>query len=339
MPSDSSMDRKATGKVETNDESVGYNVRCSNSSSIGHRVLVLLASHNGSNWIAEQISSIVTQKCVQVSILVRDDCSTDDTLEIVRKIIAEDSRVSLVADNGCTGSAAQNFFSLIAEASADNFDYIAFADQDDIWFPDKLINGIEQLLATNGAGYSSATVAQWSNGRKRIIRLDKPQSKSDFLFEGAGQGCTFLLTHALYDRIRDFIKNNRPLLAQIHFHDWTMYALTRSWNARWVFDSLPSMIYRQHTSNDTGARSSATGIRTRLLKIRSGWYAEQLKLVSKICALAAPESALVSTWMNLLNAPKGIFRTFNLIRFCFTSGRRSAIDKMVLVFACICQWI
>ena len=72
------------------------------------RVLVLLAAHNGAQWIVHQIETILNQQRVDVRLVVSDDGSYDDTLAKVRQF-ATDPRVSIVAPPVPTGSAAQNF--------------------------------------------------------------------------------------------------------------------------------------------------------------------------------------------------------------------------------------
>ena len=57
---------------------------------------VLLAAYNGENWIEEQIVSILKQKNIDVHIYVSLDISDDTTIEIIKKIIDKDKRVTLL---------------------------------------------------------------------------------------------------------------------------------------------------------------------------------------------------------------------------------------------------
>ena len=50
------------------------------------RVCVILASYNGSNWIKDQIQSIINQKNVKIDLVIFDDNSSDDTLQIIKNI-------------------------------------------------------------------------------------------------------------------------------------------------------------------------------------------------------------------------------------------------------------
>ena len=49
------------------------------------KVLILMATYNGAKYLDEQIQSLIEQKNVQVDILVRDDGSTDNTIEVLNK--------------------------------------------------------------------------------------------------------------------------------------------------------------------------------------------------------------------------------------------------------------
>jgi rhamnosyltransferase len=302
-------------------------------------ILVLLAAHNGAEWICDQIQSILAQENVVTFIVINDDGSTDETRNVLQKAFAANPRVNLFPTSPAFGSAGQNFLFLIRSVSIARFDYVAFSDQDDIWFPNKLADAIALLRSNSAVATSSATLARWPNGVTKLIPLDRPATRADYLFEGAGQGCTFLLSRAFYAKIREFFSTNRELTEQIHFHDWTIYALARSWDLCWIFNPEPSMIYRQHASNDTGARRSSHGIRRRLSLVRDGWYAKQVSSIVSICYKAAPEKRLIEEFYKILNAPRSLHRNIRLFLFCLRGGRRRHTDNVVLLVACLVGWL
>lgn len=245
----------------------------------------------------------------------------------------------LTCSESPSGSAAQNFFALVRENPPDGFDFVALADQDDEWSPDKLARACESLRASAAAGYSSATLAIWPDGGSSVLKQSGRPTASDFLFGGAGQGCTFALTAELYRRAREFLNRNADLTRNIHYHDWALYALARAWGLPWVFDPLPSVRYRQHESNDTGAKSSLGGIRKRLLLIRSGWYAEQVGLISRLCASANPSSPVIAAWQAIVDAPRSWPRRIRIAKFCVRGGRRGAADNCIVVIAAVLGWL
>jgi rhamnosyltransferase len=302
------------------------------------KVLVLLAAYNGSRWIGEQISSILRQAHVDVDLLIRDDRSSDDTLVEIQKYAA-DPRVRVVSAPVASGSAAQNFLSLIRNTIADEYDFVALSDQDDIWNDQKLSRACSALTNADASGYSCAVTAFWDGGRKAIMRQVDATTESDFLFEGAGQGCTFVITSDLYRRLRSFVLQHPAETVSIHYHDWVLYALSRLWRVRWVFDRQPMMKYRQHGDNDTGARLSARGIRMRLGLIKSGWYTQQLSAVSRLCLAAAPSDPLIIEWNKLLSLPQGLVRRYHVLRCCMRGGRRRRSDNLMLLGAVIAGWV
>lgn len=302
------------------------------------RVLVLLATYNGSRWIREQMESILEQHGVDLGIAIRDDASTDSTRwELAR--FADDARVRMVAANIPSGSASRNFLTLIRESPASGFDFIAFADQDDLWNPDKLRTACQMLAASGAAGYSSATVATWENGKERLLKLSGAPTASDFLFEGAGQGCTFVLSADFYERVRRFLVNHGDLTRGVHYHDWLVYAIARSWGLRWCFDARTSMRYRQHARNDTGARGTFKGVARRLSRIRDGWYGAQLRAIADVCWAAAPANPVVLNWHVSLVQADSLRKRLAIAQFCLCGGRRRTRDNMMAVLAAFCGWI
>lgn len=302
------------------------------------KVLVLLAAHNGAPWIREQLESILAQREVEAFVAIRDDASTDETLEEIARCQAGE-RLALSPGRERTGSAAQNFLELVRQHSAAGFDFVALADQDDIWHPQKLQRGCSELTHSGGSGYSSATLATWADGRTVLLRQNGSPTRGDFLFEGAGQGCTFVLRVDFYARIRRFVIEHPELTARIHYHDWMIYALARSWGEAWRFDPWPSVSYRQHGGNDTGARGSWAAARKRLALMRSGWYREQLEAVAAVCEAAAPENRALAQWSALLRDRTASVRRLRIARFCLSFGRRKRRDNLALTLAALAGWI
>ena len=300
---------------------------------------MLLTAYNGSRFIAEQIRSILAQRDVELAVAVRDDGSSDETrAEIARA--AQDSRILISASSGGrSGSAAQNLFTLMRENTARDFDFVAFADQDDIWHEDKIERACRCLAHGPAAGYSSATIAAWAGGRERILRQAHTLTQADFLFEGAGQGCTFVLAQGFYERVRALVRRHAPLTTQLHYHDWAVYALARAWGLPWRFDAQPTMRYRQHEHNDTGARRSMAGVAHRLALLRQGFYGAQLRGIAELCAAAAPRNPTVKAWRDLLHEPQGLARRLRVTRFCLRGSRRRPADRAAVLLAALAGWI
>jgi rhamnosyltransferase len=297
-----------------------------------------MTTHNGARWISEQLDSVLSQINVDVSIVISDDGSTDDTVIQLQKY-ALDSRVSITAPPTPTGSAAQNFFWLIRNTRAEEYSCVAFSDQDDLWSEAKLFRAYSALAGSDAVAYSCAVTAFWSQYREKTLSQVDRLTKSDFLFEGGGQGCTFMLTTAFYKRLREFLLMNINQTESIHYHDWATFAIARSWRLQWLFDPKPMVRYRQHENNDTGARASVSGIAKRIGLLRSGWYARQLKGIAKLCLTANPVDATIKEWNLLLALPTGTARRYRMARFCLQGGRRRRSDYIALLGAALAGWL
>lgn len=286
------------------------------------KVCVLLATYNGTKWCIDQVKSILNQEDVNLEVFVSDDLSSDSTTDFLA--LLNDSRIHILASSHKFGSACQNFFRLVRDVDFSEYDYIAFADQDDLWNPNKLSYSINKSNTHRADAFSSNVTAFWSDGRARLIAKAQPQREWDFLFESAGPGCTFVLTKELACHLADFLRNNSEKTKGIAFHDWFTYAFARSNGYRWWIDSQPTMMYRQHGANEFGANSGVTAVLSRLRKIISGWYRNQVILVGDLVGAA-------ESW------PMKRLRRFSILDrivllFNVSAFRRSFRDRMVLFF-------
>ena len=118
---------------------------------LNSQLTIILATLNGADFLAEQIDSLIAQTETQWNLLIRDDGSTDDTLEIIQRYAQNDKRIQLLSDeHGSTGSASGNFSILMETALASGAGYIFFCDQDDVWVPNKLALVMVHLLELEG---------------------------------------------------------------------------------------------------------------------------------------------------------------------------------------------
>ena len=130
--------------------------------------LVLLAAYNGEQFISQQLQTVLNQTNKPYKILINIDQSDDKTVSIVKDFAQKTPEIQILNINKKFGSAAANFINLIINADLTDIDYIALADQDDIWKEDKLEKAI-QKLEQGFDGYSSNVQAFWEDGRKKTI--------------------------------------------------------------------------------------------------------------------------------------------------------------------------
>ena len=294
--------------------------------------MVLLAAFNGIDHIKAQLDSILLQKDVNLVVSISDDLSNDGTYELLQELSYKDIRIKLLPLDGKFGSAGKNFFRLLREIDFSEFDYISFADQDDIWDHDKLIRHV-RLMQKNGVeGVSSNVLAFWPDGKTKLIDKAQPQRDLDFIFESAGPGCTFLMTPWLVRKVKELLRDKSNVVNQVDLHDWFLYAVCRASGKKWLIDPTPSMQYRQHDKNVVGANSGIKAKLARLKKISYGWYrAEVLKILAITHQLSNnPKLVIISTLLE----KKDFLSRLKLLRF-IPQSRRKMSDRIFLALIII----
>lgn len=248
---------------------------------MSQRVSVFLAAYNGINWIEEQVISILNQEAVSVHIFISVDLSSDLTNEWCQQLEEENQNITVLEYGERFGGAAKNFYRLIRQVDFSSFDYIAFADQDDIWSLDKLSHGIKRMKHMGAEAYSASVIAFWEDGREKLIDKSQLQKKLDYLFEAAGPGCTYIFTNKAASLIKSYL-NTCPELNDFVLHDWLSYAILRRNRYLWLIDSEPKVKYRQHGANQVGANTSLKGVIYRIKYILSDQVFESIALLIKV---------------------------------------------------------
>lgn len=258
------------------------------------RFAVCLAAYNGKAFMVEQIESILRQEWVDIYIFISVDKSTDGTEDCLAKWALSEPRLTLLPFGVRFGGAGSNFYRLLRDVNLNGFDYMSFADQDDIWLPDKLSRAHQILLKTAADAYSSNVMAFWPEGRQLLIEKSQKQVKWDFLFEAAGPGCTYVIRKELACVIQDVIKSRWDDAQEVGLHDWFVYAFARANGYRWVIDDYAGMLYRQHEKNQVGVNSGTRAFVQRARKVLSGWGLTQSALIAQLVGLG--DDSFVKRW-------------------------------------------
>lgn len=106
-------------------------------------VIVVISTYNGAKYIERQLNSIFEQSGVDIQVLVRDDCSKDNTVKVVREYAKNHPQNKIEIIKGENVGFAKSFW--VGLSMCGNADYYAFADQDDVWKPNKLIRCIDAM--------------------------------------------------------------------------------------------------------------------------------------------------------------------------------------------------
>ncbi len=245
-------------------------------------VAVILAAYNGTAFLEQQICSINNQVNVEVHIYLSVDLSSDGTDKLCAYLASENGNITILPYGDSFGGAAPNFFRLIRDVDFSGYDYVALADQDDIWLEDKLIMACTQIEKEDLAAYSSNVLAFWDDGRKKLINKAQPQRRYDYLFEAAGPGCSYVLRVEPLLKFKNLLVQNEDKIKKVALHDWLIYAFFRSKNYSWFIDPNYRLLYRQHDDNQVGVNKGWHAALKRIKLFHSGWYREQVMLISEL---------------------------------------------------------
>jgi len=209
-------------------------------------ISVCMATYNGESYIKEQIQSILPQLKDGDELIVSDDGSTDNTLEIVFSFESLKIRVLQGPQNGLI----KNFENAINAAKGD---YIFLCDQDDIWLENKV--DVFKVAFDNGA-ILIVSDCRVVDANAKIINesfFSLRNSRLGFLpnlLRNGFLGCCMAFKAELKPKILPFPKN-------IPMHDWWI-GLVASLYGEVVFINQPLILYRRHGNNasPTGDKSS-----------------------------------------------------------------------------------
>lgn len=206
------------------------------------RVSVCMATFNGRAFVEEQLRSVLEQLSASDEIVVVDDCSSDGTAEVVRKLSLDDPRISLHQNDANVGVIRSFERSLSLAKGA----YIFLCDQDDIWLPNK-ISTYSTLLDANERtsailGNAEIYVNNTPTGRfffpnnySPRLSISRQLAKNDFI------GCCMCIR-------RNVLLRALPFPAGISMHDWWLGCAALSTGAV-TYDKRPAILYRRHQNN------------------------------------------------------------------------------------------
>lgn len=211
-------------------------------------ISVVMATYNGSKYIKEQISSICSQLNEYDEIIIVDDCSSDNTVEIINSY--NDDRVKVFINSTNIGVIKSFELGIIKTKN----EFIFLSDQDDIWRDDK-VRVIMTAFENNPSVTLICSDATVVDSDKVIINKSymdfKNYKKVSFinaLIRNPVLGCTIAFTAQIKTRITPFPK-------KIPMHDMWIVLIEFIYG-RVLFIDKPLIFYRRHLSNVTGIKRS-----------------------------------------------------------------------------------
>jgi len=221
------------------------------------RVAILLSTYNGATYLADQLESLLGQSHDNWVLYWRDDGSADTTVEVVERFAARagQGRCVQLTQSGTHHGATRSFLSLlraVAPTLAEG-DAVAFADQDDVWLPDKIargLAGLDSVAAHRPAVYCARQILVDATLNRIGLSAWQPSGPTGFpaaLAQNVATGCTVMLNPAA----ARLVASSRPAPATLH--DWWCYLLVTAAGGVLLRDAEPSVLYRQHATNAVGA--------------------------------------------------------------------------------------
>ena len=217
-------------------------------------VAVMMSTYNGERFLEEQIESVLHQADLKVDLFIRDDGSSDGTIELLKKY---EPRSEVHIEYGDHKGIGNSYMSLIYSVP-DTYDYYAFSDQDDVWHEDKLITAVRSLERENGMLYASNLECMGMDGRGLGMKFEPEEIPHNekllsVVCRNRLYGCTQVFTNELC-RI---VKERRPSeqLLRVRIHD-NWLAVSAAAVGKIIYDEGSHICYRRHDRNTTMFRPS-----------------------------------------------------------------------------------
>lgn len=243
---------------------------------------VLLATYNGEKYLTEQIDSILNQTYTNINLIISDDCSTDNTKEILEQYKKKDNRVSVYYQEKNLGY-IKNFEFLLRKVE---HNYYMLSDQDDVWLPEKIEKSFNKLKEENAdLVFTDLEVVDenknlieksFNKHMKKERKINRALNKKEFEYlYNSITGCTILSKKFFLSKILPIPKESKYII-----HD-SWIGLIVSLYGKISYLNEPTIKYRQHSKNQVGANrniyKSFEEMRNLFIEVKKDLFSTYLK--------------------------------------------------------------
>ncbi|MCU7615073.1 glycosyltransferase family 2 protein [Chryseobacterium sp. GMJ5] len=235
-------------------------------------VAILLSTYNGDQFLKQQINSILEQSYTNWDLYIRDDSSSDNTVKIIEEYSIRYHNIHFIKDSYRKG-ACKSFLYLLENI---NSDYYMFCDQDDIWLPEKIQMSVKKIQQAEAANSNIPILVHTD---LKVVDQElteiypsfwkysklKQQFLSKFNYLGVCNGvtgCTVIINNKAKEV-------SLPLKKEVPMHDYWI-ALKVAQMGKIIYINTPTILYRQHSKNEVGAK-----------KTNNAYFILQLKKIKK----------------------------------------------------------
>jgi len=219
------------------------------------KISVVMTTYNGEKYIVEQMESIRTQTKNVDEVIIKDDCSSDDTCKIVSDYIGKYNLENwkLISNENNLGWKT-NFASVIEMASGD---FVFLCDQDDIWMNNKVEvmysamknNTNIDVLVSNYQLFIDDGVKSYVQGQKKANNhlVEKYHAKNNFIYTKY-PGCVYCIKAEILDIFKKYWNEKFS-------HDTLLWHIAYIRNGLYVVQE-DLIKYRRHDNTATGRKIS-----------------------------------------------------------------------------------
>ncbi|MDT2755347.1 glycosyltransferase [Enterococcus pseudoavium] len=218
------------------------------------KVIILMSTYNGQKYLEEQLDSIILQTYSEIEIYIRDDGSSDETIDILKRYCKNYTNINV--DFGENVGYPECFYKL-TDKKLDG-DYFMFADQDDYWLPFKVERAVKSLTSESSNGsvcyYSSYNICDNNlNFIRESPNKDKKFTLKDTLFEVCGLEFTMALNRQAFDLLNIY----RPINSSAR---GTWMSMLFSSSGKVLYDNVATANYRRHEDAVTSPNMGNLGL-------------------------------------------------------------------------------
>ena len=226
-------------------------------------IYIIMSTYNGADYVQQQLDSILAQTEQDWQLLIRDDGSSDGTMQILTAYAESRPDKIRIIDNGGQNVGVVRSFELLLEQCSEA-DYVQLADQDDVWKPDKLSKCLGRMkeaedkygtycplivhcdLVVTDSSLNPIAPSFWQYANIHPEILD--HNAHYLAICNSAQGCAAMINHAAVAAVLPFREG-------VYMHDaWIgLKVLVSGGHIIALPEAL--MFYRQHDDNVIGAQA------------------------------------------------------------------------------------
>lgn len=246
-------------------------------------ISIALATYNGSKFLQKQLNSILNQSMDDFEVVICDDSSSDNTMDILQDYANNDSRIKVYQNETNLGF-KKNFERILSLCKGE---FIAFCDQDDIWEPNHLeilyknigendcIGANSLIIDEKGVSQNKTLLEYWPI---HVMPKNEKELFQHELYSNVIQGTASLIRASL-------IKQALPIPEDIKYHDY-WFALVAGLNEKCKYIDDIVLKYRRHSNNASGYQKftiwKAIKNLDRFSKDRKGFYQDSINLLNNL---------------------------------------------------------